>query len=205
MARRDYAAFDAELLVRLANRTDITSTMRGYLLNDAMFKIGIMYEHTQLQKRADITQTINTDTFDVTDSDLWWIEHIRNTTDNRPVTLGDMQKLESVTKRTGPPTQYYTRGANTVYTDTLADAAKTMRVFYVKKPAQWASGNAPYDEQFDILILMWAHKLGLETVRDMEAADTLGKQIGMTVAGMHLPLRKQQMNDWSTGINVRRQ
>ncbi len=203
MARRTFDGFDDELEIRLANRTDITSAIRAQLLNDAMFKVGIMYEHTELQKQASITQLITTDSFDVTDSDLWWVELVRNTTDNRVLTLGDMDKIESIAKRTAPPSRYYTRGRNTIYTDTIVNTAKTMKVYYVKKPAQWSSGEAPYDETFDMLILMWANKFGLETVRDLEAADALGKQIGMYVSGMKLPLRKQQLNDINSGLQVR--
>jgi hypothetical protein len=202
MARRDFAAFDAELAVRLANRTDITAAMRGYLLNDAMFKVGSMYDHTQLQKTSTETQLITTDTFTIIDADLWWVEWIRCTTDNRPVTLGDMDKLESRAKRTGPPSQYYTRGS-TIYTDTIVDTAKSYDVRYVKKPTQWSTGAAPFDETFDMLILMWAHKMGMETVRDLEAADLVGKQIGMFVSGMKFPIRKQKLNDIDSHLVAR--
>jgi hypothetical protein len=202
MARRVFSEFDDELEVRLANRTDITSAMRAFLLNDAMFKIGKHYVHTQLQKVDDATQLITTDSFTLDDGDLWWVEHIRNTTDNRPLSLGDMDKIEAIAKRTAPPQQYYTRGS-TIYTDTISNTAKTHKVFYVKKPAQWSSGEAPYDEDFDMLIIMWAHKLGHETVRDFEAADAVGKQIGMYVSGMKFPIWKQQMNDINSRLTVR--
>lgn len=203
MARRAFSGFDDELMIRLANRTDITTAIRAQLLNDAMFKIGLLYVHSELEKNASITQLITTDSFDVTDSDLWWVEMIRNTTDNRVLALGDMDKIESQAKRTGIPMQYYTRGRNTIYTDTIVNTAKSMKVFYVKKPAQWSTGEAPYDETFDMLILMWAHKFGLETVRDLEAADALGKQIGMYVSGMKFPVRKRQLNDINSRLNVR--
>jgi hypothetical protein len=203
MARRVFADFDTELALRLANRSDITSAIRGFLLNDAMFKIGIMYEHSQLQASATPTQLISTDSFSIAAGDLWWVEWMRNTTDGRPVTLGDMDKIESMAKRTGPPQQYYTRGS-TIVTDTIVDTAKVHKVMYVAKPAQWSAGAAPYDEQFDMLILMWAAKFGMESVRDFETADAMGKQIGMAVAGMKLPVRKQQLNDYNSRLMVRR-
>lgn len=202
MSRRTFTNFDTELSLRLANRTDITSAIRGFLLNDAMFKLGKHYEHSQLQVYEDETQLISTDYFDITAANLWWVEWIRNTTDNRPVTIGDLNKLEALAKRTGPPFQYHCRGSR-IFTDTIADTAKTMRVFYIKKPAQWSAGEAPFDEDFDMLILLWAHKLGLESVRDFEAADAVGKQIGMYVSGMKFSVRQQKLNDENAGMRVR--
>ena len=204
MARRTLNDFDAELLVRLANRTDITPVMRSFLLNDAMFKVGIMYEHSQLQKTSIEPQLIGTDTFDIAGGDLWWVEHMWNMTDNRTVTLGDMDKIEAMIKRTAPPMQYFTR-ASSIFLDSISNTAKQHRVFYVKKPAQWTvvTDPAPYDEQYDQLLLMWAAKMGMETVRDFEAADLIGKQIGMYVSGMKLPVRKQQLNDINSRMPVR--
>jgi hypothetical protein len=204
MARRTLNDFDAELLVRLANRSDITAAMRSFLLNDAMFKVGIMYEHSQLQKTTVEPQLISTDTFDIADGDLWWVEHMWNMTDNRTVTLGDMDKIEAMVKRTAPPMQYFTR-ASSIFLDSISNTAKQHKVFYVKKPAQWsvATAPAPYDEQYDQLLLMWAAKMGMETVRDFEAADLIGKQIGMYVSGMKLPVRKQQLNDINSRMPVR--
>lgn len=202
MARRTFDEFDDELEIRLANRTDITSTMRGFFLNDAMFKIGKHYEHTQLQKRDDASQLISTDSFEITDGDLWWILNIVNTTDNKQMTPGDYDKLEVRSKRTAPPQQYYTYGS-TIYTDTIADTAKTHDVMYVRKPAQWSSGEAPYDEDFDPLILMWAHRIGLQTVREFEGADAIGKEIGLYVSGMKFPIWKQRLNDREARLQVR--
>ena len=142
MARRTLNDFDAELLVRLANRTDITPVMRSFLLNDAMFKVGIMYEHSQLQKTSIESQLIGTDTFDIAGGDLWWVEHMWNMTDNRTVTLGDMDKIEAMIKRTAPPMQYFTR-ASSIFLDSLSNTAKQHRVFYVKKPAQWTVATDP--------------------------------------------------------------
>jgi hypothetical protein len=203
MARRVFSDFDTELTLRLANRTDITSAMRAFFLNDAQFKLGVMYEHAQLQETTSETLLIAEDTLDVSGDDLWWVENLQNVTDNRPITMGNWKKMESVSKRTGPPMQYYQRGANSLFFDTLADTAKTIKVFYVKKPAQWSTGEAVFDEQYDVLLLMWAQKLAMETVRDMDTADAIGKQIGMYVSQMDLPLRKQQLNDRDTGVHVR--
>jgi hypothetical protein len=202
MARRTFTDSTAELLLRLGNRTDATEALREQWLNDAMYKCGMHYDHRVLQQVEDMSLLVGEDTFDEP-TDMWWPEWLFNATDGRPITLGDRDLIEAVDKQTTTPTRFYTWGS-AFYFNCIAEETKTVRVYYVEKPTRWANTDTlPYEENYDILVLMWATKIGLTALRDLEEAAAVGQEIGMYTSGMRFPLREQKKNDRLTGVQVK--
>lgn len=203
MARRQYADFSAELALRLGNRTDLTSVMIENFLNDAQQKLALQYEHRCMQATAQELLLINNSTLTpLVATDLWWVEFIRNETDSRGIFLGDKDKIQSQQMRVGIPYNFYNWGG-TLYFDRQADVQKTLTLWYLKKLPRFTSGSLPFDENYDVLLSMWAAKIGLETFRDFDEASVLGQQIGMYVAQMRFPLREDKKNDRNQGFKVR--
>jgi hypothetical protein len=201
--RRTYEDFDTQLTLRLANRSDITAAMREQLLNDALMHVALMYEHPELEGTSTGTQAIGAESFTVAATDVLWPEYLRNTTNGYAMRLEGKDTIESMTKRSGIPRRYHWWG-NTFFTDTLPTVATSYKLFYVKTPSRFDAGETcPIGEQYDMRVLMWAQKFGLESVRDLVEADALGKQIGMFVARMNLPVRKSKMNNYQSRIRVR--
>lgn len=202
MARRTFTDADSELLLRLGNRSDATSALREQWLNDAHFKVGKQYEHREIQATENLSLLIATDSVAMP-ADIWWPDWLFNTTDSKPVHDGDRDLIETMTKRTAPPNRFYTWGTSFFF-DTLADTGKTIRLYYIAKPARWSgTDNLPYDEVYDQIVMLWATKISLVALRDLEEADAIGKEIGMYVAQNKLPTREQKKNDQNTGIQVR--
>lgn len=202
MARRTFEDADDELAFRLGNRGDATTALREQWLNDAMFKIGLQYEHREIQATDTLTLLIAGESV-AAPALMWWPVWLFNTTDSRPIHLGDRDLIEAVEKQTTVPTKFYTWGS-LFYFNSLADTQKSIRLDYIAKPARWSGlNNLPYEESYDILVLMWATKLALVALRDLEEADAIGKEIAMYVSQQKLPLREQKKNDRQTGIQVR--
>jgi hypothetical protein len=202
MARRAFSDFDSELMLRMANRTDITSGIRAFLLNDALQHVANQYEHKELQASGLGTLTIGTDNFVISATDVWWPEVVQNNTVSQRLRPGDKDQMEAIEKRSGRPFKYYWWNG-TFYVDCLSDATYDMKVWYVRQLAEWTTGEAPLDRVYDQLVLMWAAKMGFETVRDFTEAQLLGMQIGMYMAQMKLPVRRAKLDDRLTGLKVR--
>lgn len=202
MARRTFTTADTELVLRLGNRADATSDLRENWLNDAMYKVGVQYEHREIQETADLNLLIGADNV-AAPADLWWPEHLKNVTDNAPINPGDKDRMEAVAKATTTPRRFYTWGTSFFF-DCLADTAKDIRVWYVAKPTRWSGADTlPYDEVYDVVVMMWATKIALGALRDFEEADKAGIEISMYVSQNKLPLREQKKNDRNTGAQVR--
>lgn len=202
MARRTFTDADSELLFRLGNRGDATSALREQWLNDAMFKIGLQYEHREIQAITNISLDADSDNVG-TPSGMWWPEWLLSVTDNRPIHLGDRDLIEAIEKPSAVPTKFYTWGSLFVF-NALPTVNTAIRVWYIAKPTRWAgSANLPYEENYDVLVLMWATKIALTALRDIEEADAIGKEIAMYVSQQKLPLREQKKNDRQTGLQVR--
>jgi len=202
MARRTFTDASAELLLRLGNRSDALDALREQWLNDAMFKCGMQYDHRELQRTTSLPLLADTDTVP-TPAGMWWPEWLYNETDGRPVTVGDRDLIEAVDKQTTTPTRFYTWG-NAFFFNSVADVQKSIRLYYVEKPLRWVgAAQLPYDENYDILVMMWATKLGLTALRDLEEAGAVGQEIGMYTSGMRFPLREQRKNDRLTGVQVK--
>jgi|SoiMethySBSTD1v2_1073268.scaffolds.fasta_scaffold1233641_2 hypothetical protein len=202
MARRTFADASAELLLRLGNRSDAVDPLREQWLNDAMYKCGMHYDHRVLQRTVEIPLLAGSDTF-VEPTSMWWPEWLYNVTDGRPVTMGDRDLIEATDKQTTTPTRFYTWG-NAFFFNSVAEEDKVIRLYYVERPVRWAGAAVlPYEENYDILVVMWATKIGLTALRDLEEAGAVGQEIGMHVSGMRFPLREQKKNDRLTGVQVK--
>lgn len=203
MARRSFTDFDAQLTLRLSNRTDVTSAIREQLIHDALYHTALMFEHPEIEGTTTGSQSIAAESFTAVATDILWPEFVRNTTDGYAMKLEGKESIENQAKRSGKPRRFHWWG-NSFYTDALPTATTAYKIFYVKKVARISgSTESPLSEQYDMLILMWAHKMGLETVRDWDEADSIGKQIGMFVARMNLPIRKSKMNTYQASLRVR--
>jgi hypothetical protein len=203
MARRTFTDATAELLLRLGNRSDASDTLREQWINDAMYKVGNQYEHREIQATGTLSVT-NGDDEAAAPADMWWPEWVYNITDNKPVYTGDRDLIETMVKRSGPPDKFYTWGS-VFFFNTLANSSKSMRLYYVQKPVRWVDGaTLVFDECYDAFVMLWATKIGLTALRDLEEADAVGKEIAMYVAQHKFPLREQRKNDRLTGIQVRR-
>jgi hypothetical protein len=202
MARRTFADASAELHLRLGNRSDAVDALREQWLNDAVYKCGMHYDHKELQRTISLTLPQGSDTV-AAPPGQWWPEWLFNETDGRPVTIGDRDLIEAVDKQTSAPTRFYTWGS-AFFFNALADTEKSVRVYYVEKPVRWVGADVlPYEENYDVLVVMWATKIGLTALRDLEEAGAVGQEIGMYVSGMRFPLREQKKNDRLTGVQVK--
>lgn len=206
MARRTFSDAMEELKFRLGNRSDATASLREWWLNDAYLKIAKQYVHKELQVTTTLTQSNGSDSF-ATHSQLWWTEWIFNETAGRPLNIGDRDQIESMTKRTGTPLRFYWWGSNYV-TDSIADRDYSHKVFFIQKPTRMSSPasdslNFALSEEFDQLIIMWGAKIGLGSLRDLEEADAVGKEISLYVAQQKFALWEQSKNDQETGVQVR--
>lgn len=205
MARRDFSACDTELDIRLAKRTDITSTMRGYFLNDALRAVAVSFKHPELQITGTGTLSSGTDSFTITISgsaELWWPSLVRDNTVERTLKLGEMDQIEDRTKPSSNPYKYYWWG-NVFYTDAKPTASHTMKVWGIRQIVEWSSGSAPMNQVYDPLIIMTAAYVGLTTVRDYEEAERQLQQMKRYVAEFKLPVNEATKDDRSTGIQVR--
>jgi hypothetical protein len=203
VARRTYDDALEELHLRLGNRSDATEDLREQWLNDAMYKVGNQYEHREIEATDDLTLLISTDNV-AAPADMWWPVQLQNRTDNTPIHLGDKDLIEAVAKRTSRPFRFYTWGTS-FYFDANADTQKTIRLWYVQKPTRWAgSATLPYQELYDVIVMMWATKIGLTALRDLEQAGLVGIEISMYVSQHKIPLREQKKNDAGTMLNVRK-
>lgn len=202
MSRRVFADFDDQLNLRLGKRADVSAAMRAQFLNDAILKLSGMYVHTQLQGVSAGTLAQGLDSFVPTETDLWWPEVVKDLTSGRILNLDDKENIEQMPKRAGVPALFYWFN-DTFYVDVLADAARSMRVWYIRKPATFSAGSPVLGEEYDPLVLMWAGKIGFESVRDFDEADAQGKQISMFLSGVNFPPRQAKLNDQRTGIKVR--
>lgn len=207
MSRRVLADFDAELLLRLGNRTDITSTMRGFFLQDAARSVANAVVDPALQKTTNMTLAGSTDNIDPTAApnnltDIWWAESLKNLTDGWFIVPADRQEIEQlITKQSGPPFRYYWFGGK-FYFDTLANGAKTIQLWYKRKPAEFTV-SPETDSIFDVVIIMKAAQIGFETVRDFDEAAKQRAMIGQYVRENNLPVNMAKLDDYRQGLQVR--
>lgn len=204
MARRARADFDAELLLRLANRTDITSTQRGFFLDDAYLKICNLFRHVQLQAiSATETLLINQDNWTPSVSDFWYPTALRNVTDGYIIRPDSLQRVErAVTKPTAPPYTYYWYGG-VMYHESFANTQKTIKVWYKKIPPAWSTGSPVFDQIFDKLIVPYAAEIGFETVRDFDNAEREARLATKHATENKLPLDDAKLDDYRTGWKMR--
>lgn len=205
MARRDFTAIDDELKLRLANRTDITAAMRASAIKDAYLDIAIRFRHKEIEKIT-TSETIaqGSDNLTPITTDLWFPTFVRNQTDGYNLRLESQEKVEkSKTKPTSKPYTYYWYGGVFIF-ESLADTAKTMKIWYKRKPVDFSGvQNSELDELFDPFIVMDAARYGLETVREYDEAEKQLKIFEAEAVRKKLPVDQAKLNDYRQGWKVR--
>lgn len=205
MARRTFTSMQNLIMTtRLGNRADVTSEMVEQWLNDALERIANEFILTELQGETTETLTLGSDRITPVTSDIWWPDAVKNDTEGR--FLVSTQKTEidhQRVKRSAPPSRYYWWAGNFVF-DTLANTAKTIRIYYVKKPGYWTSGESVLDSLYDGLIEDYATMRGLSILRDYKAAHMVEVQTNNWLSRQNLPVRQAKFDDYRQGVQVRR-
>jgi hypothetical protein len=203
VARRTLADIDNEVKARMSNRTDISSTQRGFFIQDAYFAIANYFDHVQLQGLGDETLNDAADTLTpATLTDIWYPEILRNVTDGRPIVVDSKDNVERIfPKSSGPPYKFYWWAGTFVF-DTLANGAKTIRVWYKKKPVEFTTTSV-LDQIFDPLIIIEAARIGLDSVNDYDESARLMRSFDEYVIRRKLPVHQARLNDYRTGFRVR--
>ena len=202
MARRVYADFDAELELRLANRSDVTSTMRGFFLNDAYQRIVNQFPHPEFQKTETGTVALAASSYSFTATDVFYPEFVKDTTNQRVVDYQSLMKIESQRQVSGPITEYYFF-ANTLYFDRTADAATAIKIWYKGFPAQWTTGSPAFNPIFDVCLPMLAAKIGYETIGNQQAAHIQETEYNNYTSAMLFAPAQATKNDRRQSIKVR--
>ena len=211
MSRRTIADMDAELLLRTANRTDITTTMRAFFLNDAYLKIANEFVHSQLQGLTTLTLLAAASSASPTVTDVWWPDLVKDSTHETLLDPEDKERIVNAALQSGNPSRFYWYG-DVFYFDRKPVADTTIQVWYTKKPADIAfishdhmigTEESVLDEIFDPLIIMNAAQLAFETCREFAEAHIQEVVANNYVARQKLPLRQAKLNDHRTGIRLR--
>jgi hypothetical protein len=203
MARPTFADFDARLLLRLGNRTDITADMRNQSLDSAYYYVANVFEHPALEKSATATLSAAAESFTLSVTDFWWPTIVKDTTNNRVLIPREMDSLERNRKTTGNPGVYAYYG-DAFYVDRKPSASTAMKVFYVARPAEPSSSeNSVLDAVFDMLIPMYGAMFAFEDVRDFDERSAQNKAANEYLGRMKIPWRQERLSDASSGLRVR--
>jgi hypothetical protein len=202
--RRTFADLDAELLLRLANRNDITVAMRAHFIRDAVLNIAMLFRHPELELNATETLALGDDFLAPTATDIWFPSSLRNETDDYLLRLEARERVErSSLKPTAPPYTYFWY-RRVFFFEAKANTAKQIKIWYKRKPVEFSSSaNCELDELFDIFIVMDAARIGFETVRDFDEAQ---KQLALFSAEAQrkkIPLDQAKLDDYRQGFRVR--
>lgn len=205
MARRTFAEMQTLIqTTRIGNRSDVTATMVEQWLNDALLRVANEFLHVQLEGEATETLDEGTDRITPLATDIWWPDAVKNDTDGRFINLDDKHHIDHQrVKRTAPPTRYYWWSGKFVF-DTLANSDKTIRLYYVIKPAYWTAGNIVLDSIFDGVVEDYATIKALQTLRDYKAAHLVEVQTNNWLSNQNLPKREAKLDDYRQGVQVRR-
>lgn len=204
MSRRSYNDIDAEIALRMANRSDVTPAMRGFFINDGYLTVASGFVHKELQLTTDETLLKGSDNFTPVATDIWFPTAMRNMTDGYIVRQDSLERIERAqTKPTSRPYQYYWYGGDFIV-ECFAENDKDLHIWYKRKPVDLVSNNgSELDQIFDVLIVMEATRIGFEAVRDFEEAEQQEKLIEVYTAKHKLPLEQAKLNDYRQGWKVR--
>ena len=203
MSRRVLADIDTEVLLRIANRTDITSTIRAHLIDDAYRWTALTFEHPQNEETTTGTITAATDVLTPVATDVWVPVLVKDTTNNKNLVMGDKYVIEEGSKMTGNPTKWFW-WEGVLYIDRKPSADTACKIWYLKTLVEIASGESSiFDRAFDPIIIMKAAELGLSTVRDFKEAHVLSVEIDNYTSQWSLPKRKVRHSTERAGFRPR--
>jgi hypothetical protein len=205
MARRTFDEIDAELLLMVANRTDLTAAMRNFALDQAYYHVASMFKHPELEGIDTPTLADNATSFTMDATDVWWITSVRDTTNERPVHPMSRETDQALTtKPDGAPSRYVYYN-ETLYVDRKADGAVAMAVDYYQRPAELGgSSTSALDHVFDEVILMMAAKFAFIKVRDFDESKEIDREIVLYLGRQRIPWREHKVAaDQNAGLRVR--
>lgn len=205
MARRTFTEFDEELLLKLANRTDITAALRARLIHDAYVMVANEFPHPELQGVG--AESIASGTSELTPTsitDMAWPEFVKDITNNRPIDLSSRDDLENQDRTiSGVITKFYWFNRR-FYWDRASNATVTIRVWYKKEVAEMsATGSPVFSRDYDPLITMRAAQLGLSAVGMQKEAHIEETAYRNYVVLMRFPTYENEKNDRRQSIRVR--
>jgi hypothetical protein len=202
MARRTIDDIDTELHMALGKRTDFTAATRNFVIDQAYYHIASAIRHPELETTA--TPTLSEDTDNVAlAADFWFPELVMNTTDNRQIYSSSVPLTEVRSKPTGDPSTY-SRWGSKLYFDKIAGAAKVLRIWYTKRPAELgSSASSVLDVLYDQLWLMFSIKFAFEQFRDYDQAAKMQLAIDKQASELKTPWRMTKTEDSHRSIRVR--
>jgi hypothetical protein len=203
MARRTFADFDAQLLLRMGNRTDVDATMRGHLLNDAYRWVCNVWDHPELQGTSVEVFTLGSDIMPVTATDIWHPTFLRNITDGYPLEPRGIRELEKLNKPTTRTPKLYAWYDGKFEFDVVSGAAVSIRIKYKRRPAEFSAAAPVIDQLFDLAILTAAAIFGFESVRDFEEANMQRTMLDRWVKDVNFPVDEETKTHEGAGIKVR--
>lgn len=206
MSRRTADMMDSELQLRLANRTDVTATMRSQFLNDAYRKIANEFRHAELEGYAAETLTAAESSLTPVAVDIDYPILVKDLTNSIPLHQRDMDEIQSGVIPSGNPSSYYWWG-NVFYFDGAPTANLSIGLWYKKLVGELhaghGAGTSALREVFDPLIIAYAAIIGLQTVRDLAEAQIQEVQANNYIADHKLAPLMAKLNDRRSGIRVR--
>ena len=204
MARRVYSDIDSELVLRLANRTDVTAGQRMNFIKDAYLAVAIMFRHKEMQKSSTETIAQSSDSLTPAATDIWFPTFLRNTTDGYIIRQDSQERIERAQLKptTKPYTYYWYAGVFTF--ESFADTAKSVKLWYKRKPVDFtANQSSELDELFDLFIILEATAIAFESVRDFDEAAKMREAFGREAQRLKLPIDQAKLNDYRQGFRVR--
>jgi hypothetical protein len=203
MSRRVFADFDAELLLRISNRDDVTPGMRAQFINDAYLMIANEFVHPELQGTAIELVGLGSPDLVPTAGDIWWPMFMQDVKHSRAIDYSSYVKIEATGKVLGDLTEYYWWG-NRFSFNRLANDNIPVKIWYQKTVKELTADSAPvFNRIFDVLVPMRAAKLALETVGNQEMAHIQETEFRNYAATMKLPVYEHERNDRRKGVRVR--
>jgi len=202
MARRLFSDMDADVALALGNRADFDAAKRGFTLDSAYFYVANAIRHNELETAVDIGLGIGEDTITLP-ADFWFPEFVKNATDDLEIEPREVRTTESVSKPAGNP-GIYVRWGHTFLFDRRPTAAKAIRVWYTKRPAEPAgTASSVLDSLYDQLIVMFAIKFSLEQLRDWNQAAQMDKAITAFGSRLKVPWRMTRTDHRGASVQVR--
>jgi hypothetical protein len=203
MARRTFERIDANLQLRIGNRTDVTAVMRGEWINDALLRCANEYEHPEME--GIVVETLPKGKDFLVPSvatDLWWPVMVKNAVSGTICRPADRERLEQgIMKSNGPPARFYWWN-NTFYFDALPTADNPIKIWYRKLPAEWAAGVSVLAKAYDLILELYSSENALNFLREFDKAELAAREAKAYVSDMNLPKRAEKLNDYKTGFEA---
>jgi hypothetical protein len=203
MARRTFERIDANLALRVGNRTDVSPIMRSEWINDALLRCSNEYEHPEMEGICIETLVTGTDSiFPITVTDLWWPVMVKNSASGAICRPADRERLEQgITKTPGPPSRFYWWN-NRFYFDSTANADIPIKIWYRRLPAEWTTGISVLAKAYDLILELYSSENALNFLREFDKAELAAREAKAYVSDMNLPKRAEKLNDYKTGLQA---